>query len=128
RKDAGFSYNDEVLFRNPAGKYLLKLKRGSAEAEAMVEVNPNKQTVVTVNLNAGVLKVSATGEGMWTILGIPENGEGDLVDLGFSYDKQATFYLPAGKVIVRRTSGEKKAEQEVEIGVNKLQEISLEVK
>ncbi|MEQ1841489.1 MAG: hypothetical protein ABL994_13860, partial [Verrucomicrobiales bacterium] len=46
RKDAGFSYNDEVLFRNPAGKYLLKLKRGSAEAEAMVEVSPNKQTIV----------------------------------------------------------------------------------
>lgn len=128
RKDAGFSYNDEALFRNAAGKYLLKLKRGSAGAETMVEVSPNKQTTVTVNLNAGVLKVSTNGEGMWTIFGIPEDGEGDLVDLGFSYDKQATFYLPAGKVIVRRTSGEKKAEQEVQIGVNKLQELTLEVK
>lgn len=128
RKDVGYSYNDEVLFRNSAGKYLLKLKRGSAEAETVVDVSPNKQTSVTVNLNAGVLKVNASGEGMWTILGVPGNGEGDPVDLGFSYEKQATFYLPAGKVIVRRTSGEKKAEQEVDIGVNKLQELTLEAK
>ena len=126
RKDAGFSYNDEARFRNGAGKYLLKLERGSAKTEMEVEVNPNKQTSVTLNLNAGFLKVNAVGEGMWTILGVPANGEGDLVDLGFSYEKVATFYLPAGKVIVRRTSGEKKAEQEIEIGVNKLQELSLE--
>lgn len=73
-------------------------------------------------------EILTNGEGMWTIFGIPKDGEGDLVDLGFSYEKWATFYLPAGKLIVRRTSGERKAEQEVEIEVNKLRELSLEVK
>jgi Ca-activated chloride channel family protein len=128
RKDSGFSYDAEPLFRNTAGKYLLKVTRGSATAEAEVEVAANRQAKVTLNLNAGVLKVTAAGEGLWTILSVPKDGEADPVDLGFSYDKEAKFYLPAGKVIVRRTHDEKKAEKEVEIGVNKLTELSLEAK
>jgi Ca-activated chloride channel family protein len=128
RTDAGFSYDDEAGFRNPAGKYLLKLTRGAATAEQEVEVSPNKMTSVTLNLNAGVLKVSANGEGMWTILGVPKDGEAEMTDLGFSYDKEATFYLPAGKVIVRRSQGDDKAEKEIEIGVNKSHEVALEAK
>jgi Ca-activated chloride channel family protein len=128
RKDAGFSYENEPRFRNPAGKYLLKLVRGSAMAEVEVAVTPNKETSVTVNLNAGVLKVKSSGEGLWTIFGVPENGEGELKDLGFSYESEATFYVPAGKIIVRREQGEKKVEQEVEIAANKLIEITLQAK
>jgi Ca-activated chloride channel family protein len=128
RADAGFSYNDEADFRNAAGRYLLKLTRGSATAEQVVEVTPNKMTKVTLNLNAGILKVSARGEGMWTILGVPANGEDEMTDLGFSYDKEATFYLPAGKVIVRRSHNDDKADKEIEIGINKSHEVSLEAK
>ncbi len=128
RADAGFSYNDEADFRNAAGKYLVKLTRGAASAEEEVEVLPNKMTKVTLNLNAGVLKVSARGEGLWTILGLPQNREDEMTDLGFSYEKEATFYLPAGKVIVRRSQNEDKAEKEIEIGVNKSHEVTLEAK
>jgi len=126
RKDAGFSYDGNPRFRNNAGKYLLKVGRGEAKAEMEVEVTANRQTQVTLNLNAGVLKVKSAKDGAWNLLGVPEDGESDPVNLGFSYDKEATFYLPAGKVIVQRTKDDKKAEKEVEIGVNKLVEISLD--
>lgn len=128
RNDAGFSYDAEPLFRNTAGKYLLTVSRGSAKAEAEVEIGANRQSKVTLNLNAGVLKVSSSGEGAWTLFSVPENGEADPVDLGFSYDKEAKFYLPAGKVLVKRTHDDKTAEKEVEIGANKLIELSLEAK
>lgn len=128
RADAGFSYDAEADFRNLAGKYLLKLTRGSATAEEEVEVTPNQLTKVTLNLKAGVLKVSARGEGLWTILGLPVNGEDEMTDLGFSYEKEAVFYLPAGKVLVRRSHDEDKAEKEIEIRVNQLHEVTLESK
>lgn len=128
RKDAGFSYDAEPLFRNTAGKYLLTVTRGSAKAETEVEIGANRQSKITLNLKAGVLKVSSAGEGAWTILSVPKDGEADPVDLGFSYDKEAKFYLPAGKVLVRRTHEDKTAEKEVEIGANKLTELSLEAK
>lgn len=126
RQDAGFSYDGEPKFRNNAGKYLLKVTRGSASAETEVEVVPNKMTRVTLNLNAGVLKVKSNSEGAWGILGEPANGESDPTDLGFSYDKEATFYLPAGKVTVIRSRDDKKSGKQVEIGINKLTEVSLD--
>ncbi|HRQ88440.1 MAG TPA: VWA domain-containing protein [Bacteroidia bacterium] len=128
RADAGFSYDPNPRFQNSAGKYLLKVARGAAKAEAEVEVHPNQQTKVTLNLKAGVLKVKATTDGAWAILGEPEDGEGDPVDLGFSYDKEATFQVPAGKVTVRRSKDDKTAEQQVEVGENKLVEITLDAK
>ncbi len=126
RKESGFSYDGNPRFRNHAGKYLLTVSRGEAKAEAEVEVVANRQTQVVLNLNAGVLKVKAAKAGKWNVFGIPEDGESDPVDLGVSYDKEATFYLPAGKVLVRRSHEDKQAEKEVEIGVNKLVEVSLE--
>ncbi len=126
RQGAGYSYDGAPRFRSNAGKYLLQVARGAAKAEAEVEVVANRQTKVVLNLNAGVLKVTTGGEGMWTVHGLPEDGEGDPVDLGYSYEKEATFHLPAGKVRVRRTKDDKKAEKEVEIAPNKLVEVSLE--
>lgn len=125
--DAGFSYDAAPLFRNNAGKYRVRVKRGSAEAEAEVEVVANKQTRVTLNLKAGVLQVKTKSEGMWSVLGEPADGDDDPVDLGFSYDKDATFILPAGKVVVRRIHNDKTAEKTVEIGVNQSIEVALEL-
>lgn len=123
RPDVTYSYQENPLFRLSLGNYLVKVTRGAAMAEAELVVQPNQQSALTLVLNAGVLKVSASGEGNWTVYRVSPEAEGDLQDLTYSYDANATFYLPAGKVLVRRTQGEKKTDKEVMIEAGKLTEL-----
>ncbi len=126
RKSVAFSYNGDPRFKLVAGKYNLILKRGAAVATANVEVVANRLTPVTLNLNAGILKLVTSSGTSWKVLGAPD-GEGNRKELHFSYDKETTASLPAGKVLIQVFAGEKKAEQETEIQANKLQEVKLEI-
>jgi Ca-activated chloride channel homolog len=123
RPDVTYSYQENPLFRLSAGNYLVKVTRGAAVAEAELVIQPNQQSTLTLVLNAGVLKVSSSGEGSWTVYRVPAEAEGALQDLTYSYDAAATFYLPAGKVLVRRTKGETKTDKEVTIEAGKLTEL-----
>lgn len=128
RAKVGFSYDAQPKLRFGAGKYLVTVKRGGVTTESEVEVMAGKLNQKAVILNAGMLKLSsATKEGGWDILG-PQDAEGNRKKLFFSYDQNVKVAVPAGKVLVVRTEGEKKAEKEIEVKANTLSELTLDAK
>jgi hypothetical protein len=92
-----------------------------------MEVLAGKMTTKALNLNAGILKLSSSTPGSWDIYG-PKDGEGNRKKLTYSYDAEAKLFIPAGKVLVVRSEGGKKAEQEVEIKANAPTELTLDAK
>jgi Ca-activated chloride channel family protein len=127
RKKADYSYDAQPKSRLTAGKYLVSVTRGAANAKAEVEVTAGKMTTQVIILNAGTLKLDSNTAGNWEIFG-PQDAEGNRKKLSYSYDKQFKIALPAGKALVVRSEGQKKAQQEVEIKANTLSELTLDAK
>jgi Ca-activated chloride channel family protein len=127
RPKVAYSYEAQPKFRLIAGKYLVTVKRGGVEARNEVEVIGGKMIPKAINLNAGTLKLSSSTPGGWDIYG-PQDAEGNRKKLGYSYDQNFKITLPAGKALVVRSEGQKKAEQEVEIKANTLSELTLDAK
>lgn len=128
RPKAGFSYDAQPKMRLNAGKYLVMVKRGGVTTQTEVEVPAGKLTDRAVILNAGMLKLSsAAKEGAWDILG-PQDAEGNRKTLFFSYDQNVKVAVPAGKIVIMRTEGDKKTEKEIEIKANTLTELTIDAK
>jgi Ca-activated chloride channel homolog len=127
RKKVGFSYDAKPKVRLLAGKYLISVVRGGVTVQSEVEVQAGKLTNVVVNLNAGTLRLNSNSEGSWELHG-PTDAEGNRKRLFVSYDKQVKVAAPAGKVLIVRSNGDKKAEQEIEVKANTLTDINLDAK
>lgn len=127
RPKVGYSYDAKPKFRAVAGKYLVTVKRGAVNAKAEVEIAGGKLNEKAVVLNAGMLKLSSSTPGGWDIYG-PLDAEGNRKKIFYSYDANTKFAVPAGKVLVVRSEGQKKAEQEIEVKANTLSELTLDVK
>lgn len=127
RPKASYSYDAQPKIHLTAGKYLVVATRGAAVAQTEMEVQAGKMTTKALNLNAGTLKLSSSTPGSWDIYG-PKDGEGNRKKLTYSYDAEAKLFIPAGKVLVVRSKGDKKAELEVEIKANALSELMLDAK
>lgn len=127
RPKAGYSYDAQPKFRLVAGKYLVTVKRGGVMAKAEIEVAGGKMINSPVILNAGTLKLSSTTSGGWDIYG-PQDAEGNRKKLFYSYDANVKVAVPAGKVLVVRSEGQKKAEQEIDVKANTLSELTLDAK
>ena len=127
RPKVTYSYDAQPKFRLKAGKYRVEVTRGAAVARVEVEIQAGKMITNALNLNAGTLKASSSTPGDWEVLG-PVNAEGERKKITYSYDANAKLFLPAGKVLVVRNNGDKKAQQEVEIKANALSELTLDAK
>ncbi len=127
RPKASYSYDAQPKLHLTAGKYLIEVRRGAAMIKAEIEVQAGKMASKTLNLNAGSLKLSSSTPGTWEILGA-KDAEGNRKKLTYSYDADAKLVIPAGKVLVVRSEGDKKAEKEVEIKANALSELTLDAK
>jgi Ca-activated chloride channel family protein len=123
RPEVAYGNQDNALFRLNVGNYLAEVTRGEVVVKSDFVVNANQQTAITLVLNAGILKVSSSSQVEWHIFRVPENGEGDLQELAYRFDPSATFYLPAGKVLVRMTKDDVKTDKEVMIEAGKLTEV-----
>ncbi len=73
------------------------------------------------------MKLSSSTPGTWEILG-GLDAEGNRKKITYSYDANAKLFIPAGKVLVVRSEGDKKAEKEVEIKANAMSELTLDAK
>lgn len=127
RRKAGYSYEAQPKLHFRQGKYLVTVKRGGVYAQVEVEMGAGKIITKAVNLNAGTLKLNTASGGNWDIFG-PLDAEGNRKKITYSYDKQFKVALPVGKLLVVRTDGQKKAQQEVEIKANSLSELTLDAK
>lgn len=127
RKKVSYSYDAQPKFRLIAGKYLVTVSRGAATARAEAEVTAGKLNTKPLILNAGTLKLSSTTPGGWDLFG-PVDAEGNRKKLTYSYDANFKVAVPAGKVLVVRSEGQKKAEKEIEVKANALTELTLDAK
>jgi len=127
RPKATYSYDAQPKFHLTAGKYLVVATRGTAAAQMEVEVQAGKAATKVLTLNAGTLKVSSSTPGSWEVFG-EKDAEGNRKKVTYSYDADSKFFIPAGKVLVVRSEGDKKAEKEVEIKANALTELTLDAK
>jgi Ca-activated chloride channel family protein len=133
RPKMGFSYDPQAQFSLPAGKYLVKVAVGNATGTAEVEVKAGGTTEKVVVLGAGRVKLSALAvEGAepigsdlgWDVYGAADS-EGNRPKVGFSYDPQPLFSLPAGKYLAQVSWGAAVVKKDIEVAAGKLSEIPI---
>lgn len=127
RQKMGYSYEAQPKFRLPVGKYVVQVKRGGLQVSQEVEVQAGKMQTQKVILNGGTLKLSSSTPGGWELFG-PQDAEGNRKQLFYSYDANIKVAVPAGKVLVVRKENSKRAEQEVDVKANTLNELTLDAK
>ena len=134
RQQFAYEIKARPSFSLPVGKYTLTVERGDASAQQEVEVVAGKFNTATVNLNAGLLKVTLTdaagtpiaSKASWSVLG-PPNAEGKRKKIAYSFDKVPTFVLPAGKVTLKAEFDDKTAEAPADVTPGRLTEFTLKV-
>lgn len=85
----------------PPGDYMLHARLGKAEAMTPISVKAGERTEATVNINAGVLAVSAPGAYRIDFLEGKKDIQGNQKNLSGAYDEEAQETLHPGEYEVR---------------------------
>jgi Ca-activated chloride channel family protein len=104
RRGFGTGYGQGASFDIPPGDYALVAKLGEATAERPFSVKAGEQAEVVVNLNAGVLAVSAPGYSRIDILEARTDLEGDRKRIATAYGETHQTTLPPGDYLVRASN------------------------
>lgn len=108
----GYGVNDQL--ETPAGDFMLAAKLGSAEGETAFAIKAGERTEVVVNINAGVLAISAPGAYRIDIKDAKKDIQGRQKDVSGSYGEAFQDTLHPGTYIVSVTYEGDKAPQEKE--------------
>jgi len=101
RKDFGTNYGDGVKFDLPPGDYVLKARVGKAIAELPITIKPDALTEPQVNVNAGILAITAPGGDRIDILGATKDITGKQKDVGTNYGEGWQIALPEGDYAIK---------------------------
>ena len=101
RKDFGTNYGDSAKFDLPPGDYVLKARIGKAIAEAPVTIEPDALTESAVNVNAGILAITAPGGDRIDILSATKDIAGKRKDFGTNYGEGWQIALPQGDYVIK---------------------------
>jgi Ca-activated chloride channel family protein len=101
RKDFGTNYGDGVKFDLPPGNYVLKARVGKAIAEMPITIEPDALSEPAVNVNAGILAITAPGGDRIDILGATKDIAGKRKDFGTNYGEGWQIALPEGDYVVK---------------------------
>ncbi|MCB0317108.1 MAG: VWA domain-containing protein [Bdellovibrionales bacterium] len=129
-KSFAYGGGSEKEFKLPAGEYILRVKHKSALVEQNVKVEAGKKTEVSVNLNAGKVKLTGIMAGgkeisdriAWTIY---NNSTGKQTDFGAS-DGPREFVLSAGEYKVSAKYGYVETEAIINVEADKLVDEKIE--
>lgn len=103
RKVVAYSYGTGTKLDIPPGDHVLTAKLGSATGESPFSAKAGEMTEVTVNLNAGVLAITAPGANFIEILSATKDIQGNQKSLSYNYGTAWQDTLPPGDYIVRAT-------------------------
>lgn len=110
RKDYGGTYGVDQRIDVPTGDVVLIAKLGSATGETPFSVKAGEMKEVTVNINAGVLAVTAPGAYRVDIRSAKKDIQGKQKDISGGYDPNYQDTVPPGDYIVHVTyEGDKAA-------------------
>jgi Ca-activated chloride channel family protein len=101
RKDFGTNYGDGAKFDLPPGDYVLKVRVGKAIVEAPISIQADALTEPAVNVNAGILAITAPGGDRIDILGATKDIAGKQKDFGTNYGEGWQIALPEGDYVVK---------------------------
>ena len=127
RKQVTYSYDSQPNWELTAGKYLLRISRGSASAEQMVTITAGQRTEASVVLNAGLLgaKVTNGGSTAWKVYSAEKDINGNRRDITYSYNSSPVWTVPAGKYLVRVSGDGKSAQTMVTVTAGKRSDVTL---
>jgi Ca-activated chloride channel family protein len=100
RKSVTYSYGTGTKLDVPAGEHVLTAKLGSATGEVAFTVNAGEMKEVVVNINAGVLAITAPGAYSVEILSAKKDIQGNQKSISTNYGAEVQDTLPPGDYVV----------------------------
>lgn len=101
RKRYGSTYGTGTKLDTPIGDFILVARLGEVQAETPFSIKAGERKDVTVNLNAGVLAITAPGAEKLEIIAAKKDIQGNQDVLVTTYAVEYTETLPPGDYIVR---------------------------
>ncbi len=101
RKSVTYGYGTGTKLDVPTGDLVLTAKLGSATGEVPISLKAGEMKEVVVNLNAGVLAISAPGGSFIEILSATKDIQGNQKSMSYNYGTEWQDTLPPGDYVVR---------------------------
>lgn len=100
RKVVAYTYGTGTKLDVPPGDHVLTAKLGSATGEIPFTVKAGEMAEVTVNINAGVLAITAPGGNFIEILSATKDIQGNRKSMSYNYGTEWQDTLPPGDYVV----------------------------
>lgn len=122
-----FSYDPAPQWTLPAGAYRVEALMGEAKASGEVTVTAGQESKVDLSLASGTLRAKAffsqngtapKSDVVWDVFKTQKQVDGSREKVGFSYDAEPSWELPAGNYYVEATVGFAKAGAEAAVQAN----------
>ena len=101
RKSVTYGYGTGTKLDVPTGDLVLTAKLGSATGEVPISLKAGEMKEVVVNLNAGVLAISAPGANFIEILSATKDIQGNQKSMSNNFGVEWQDTLPPGDYVVR---------------------------
>jgi Ca-activated chloride channel family protein len=113
RKSVSSNYGKQVRFPLPAGDYVVLARLSEASAETAVSIKAGERADVVINLNAGVLQVTAPGAYWIEIFGAKKDLQGNRKSIAGQYGEKLQITVAPGEyeavaVIGKDLNGDRK--------------------
>jgi Ca-activated chloride channel family protein len=100
RKSVDYGYGAKIEFTVPAGEFMILGRLSEASAETPVTVRAGERSDVVVNLNAGVLAISAPGARFIEILSAKKDLQGNRRSVAYAYGETFQITVAPGEYVV----------------------------
>jgi Ca-activated chloride channel homolog len=100
RKSVAYTYGTGTKLDVPAGDFVLTAKLGSATGEIPFTAKAGEMQEVIVNMNAGVLAVTAPGAASVEILSAKKDIQGNRKSIATHYGAEVQDTLPTGDYVL----------------------------
>nr|WP_314087331.1 VWA domain-containing protein [uncultured Shinella sp.] len=101
RKSVAYNYGTGTKIDVPTGDLVLTAKLGSATGEVPINLKSGEMKEVVVNINAGVLAISAPGGNFIEVLSAAKDIQGNQKSMSYNYGTEWQDTLPPGDYVVR---------------------------
>lgn len=128
RKSLTYAYGTGTKLDVPPGDHVLTAKLGSATGEIPFTVAAGETKEITVNLNAGVLAVTAPGASFIEIVTASKDIQGNRKSMSYAYETEWQDTLPPGDyaVLVRYEGDRAPKEGQATVKAGERTEITVE--
>ncbi|GAA4183021.1 vWA domain-containing protein [Shinella granuli] len=100
RKSIAYNYGTGTKLDVPPGEHVLTAKLGSATGEVPFTIKAGETKEITVNINAGVLAITAPGANFIEILSATKDIQGNRTSMSYNYGAEWQDTLPPGDYVV----------------------------